>query len=270
MYLCLYFYLYFALYYGPLCWQGEHFSHFPFLRSLTRLSNRDPPLSAVYDDDDGDDGDDGDGDGDGYDDDDGDDGDGGGDGDDDPPLNVVYDDDNNDSLTRLSNPVYDDRGVTTEMMMVIGCWHLWHFREARDKSALSSWPPTWFKPIKKNKIIWWYLHPSSCQECPYTETGSCWRTIKSGKVISGPSLNSPWTPTCSCNKGRSFVFSGTLATNMLVPDQILVLDGNLTLSSLVWLCSSKDGWLMQNVSCKGSCPVSRCLKVIRQQMVVPL
>ena len=109
---------------------GEHFSHFPFLRSLTRLSNRDPPLSAVYDDDDGDDGDcdgddgddgDGDGDGDGYDDDDGDDGDGGGDGDDDPPLNAVYDDDNNDSLTRLSNPVYDDRGVTTEMMMVIGC-----------------------------------------------------------------------------------------------------------------------------------------------------
>ena len=100
---------------------GEHFSHFPFLRSLTRLSNRAPPLSAVYDDDDGDDGDDGDGDGDGYDDDDGDDGDGGGDGDDDPPLNVVYDDDNNDSLTRLSNPVYDDRGVTTEMMMVIGC-----------------------------------------------------------------------------------------------------------------------------------------------------
>ena len=82
---------------------GEHFSHFPFLRSLTRLSNRDPPLSAVYDDDDGHDGD------------------GGGDGDDDPPLNVVYDDDNNDSLTRLSNPVYDDRGVTTEMMMVIGC-----------------------------------------------------------------------------------------------------------------------------------------------------
>ena len=66
----------------------------------------------------------GDGDGDGYDDDDdddGDDGDGGGDGDDDPPLNVVYDDDNNVSLTRLSNPVYDDRGVTTEMMMVIGC-----------------------------------------------------------------------------------------------------------------------------------------------------
>ena len=32
---------------------------------------------------------------------------------------------------------------------------------------------------------------------------------------------------------RSFVFSGSLATNMLVPDQILVLDGNLTLSSLV-------------------------------------
>ena len=44
---------------------------------------------------------------------------------------------------------------------------------------------------------------SSCQECPYTETGSCWRTIKSGKVISGHSLNSPWTPTCSCNKGCS-------------------------------------------------------------------
>ena len=32
---------------------------------------------------------------------------------------------------------------------------------------------------------------------------------------------------------RSFVFSRILATNMLVPDQILVLDGNLTLSSLV-------------------------------------
>ena len=107
---------------------GEHFSHFPFLRSLTRLSNRDPPLSAVYDDDDGDDGDC--------------DGDDGG------------DDDDDDSLTRLSNPVYDDRGVTTEMMMVIGCWHLWHFREARDKSALSSWPPTWFKPIlKKNSLM---------------------------------------------------------------------------------------------------------------------
>ena len=29
---------------------GEHFSHFPFLRSLTRLSNHDPPLSPVYDD----------------------------------------------------------------------------------------------------------------------------------------------------------------------------------------------------------------------------